>query len=127
MRWKVKAEDEQEEEVKDEQEEHEGTIWGWLPADESDYFPEEPEEEGGQPGPLWRVHFSDDKISSADLDEEDIKEALKMHSSWSQSRAEKDLSQDDGKDKSAARMSVDSSEFRDVVALNDDGTVLHSH
>lgn len=34
--------------------------------------------------------------------------------------------QDDGKDESAARMSVDSSEFIRAEALNDDGTVQHS-
>ena len=50
---------------------HEGTVWGWLPAEESEYFPDEPEEAGGKPGPLWRVKFSED-IIDADLDEREL-------------------------------------------------------
>jgi hypothetical protein len=37
-----------------------GVVWGWLPANESEYFPDEPEENGGKPGPLRRVKFSDE-------------------------------------------------------------------
>ena len=70
-----------------EEKEHEGTIWGWLPADESDYFL--PKEEGGEPGPLWRVKFSAD-IMDADLDENEMVRALKMYSEWRKRRAEKD-------------------------------------
>jgi hypothetical protein len=46
-------------------------VWGWLPAEESEYFPDEKEEAGGKPGPLWRVKFSKD-IMDADLDEREL-------------------------------------------------------
>ena len=59
-----------------EQHEDEACIWGYLPADESDFFPDKPENEGGQPGPLWRIKFSDPKIMPADLDEEELACAL---------------------------------------------------
>jgi len=58
-----------------EEEEHEGTVWGWLPAEESDYYPDTPEDEGGEPAPLWRVNFRPD-IGCADLDEQEIAEAV---------------------------------------------------
>jgi hypothetical protein len=46
---------------------HEGTVWGWLPAEESGYyFPEEPKEAGGNPRPRWRVKFGID-ITDADI------------------------------------------------------------
>ena len=59
-----------------EQHEDEACIWGYLPADESDFFPDKPEHQGGQPGPLWRIKFSDPKIMPADLDEEELACAL---------------------------------------------------
>ena len=62
-----------------EAEEHEGTVWGWLPAEESDYYPDKPEEEGGEPGPLWRVKFRHD-IESADLDQQEVDKAVDMYS-----------------------------------------------
>jgi hypothetical protein len=46
-------------------------VWGWLPAEESEYFPDESEEAGGKPGPLWRVKFSED-IVDADFDQREL-------------------------------------------------------
>ena len=56
--------------------EREGTIWGYLPPEESNYFPNKPEEQGGLPRPLWRVKFSGD-ILPVNLDERKLAEALK--------------------------------------------------
>jgi hypothetical protein len=47
-------------EVKDVIREQNDVVWGWLPANESEYSPDEPEENGGKPGPLRRVKFSDE-------------------------------------------------------------------
>jgi hypothetical protein len=55
--------------------EQNGVVWGWLPANESEYFPDEPEEKGGKPGPLWRVKFSAD-IMPCDLNAQDLAKAL---------------------------------------------------
>ena len=55
--------------------EREGTIWGYLPSEESNYFPDKPEEKGGLPRPLWRVKFSGD-ILPVNLDERKLAEAL---------------------------------------------------
>ena len=63
--------------------EREGTVWGWLPAEESEYFPEFLEE--GQPGPLWRVKFSSD-IAPADLDEIEMEHALNSYREWRRCR-----------------------------------------
>ena len=61
VRWGVATPGDEEVEL------HEGTVWGWLPAEESGYyFPEEPEEAGGNPRPLWRVKFGID-ITDADI------------------------------------------------------------
>jgi hypothetical protein len=57
---------------------HQGTVWGWLPAEESEYFQGEPEDKAGKPGPLWRVTFSDD-IMPADLDERELEQALQQY------------------------------------------------
>jgi len=58
---------------------HQGTVWGWLPAEESEYFHDEPEDKAGlKPGPLWRVTFSDD-IMPADLDERELAQALQQY------------------------------------------------
>ena len=65
VRWGVATPGDEEVEL------HEGTVWGWLPAEESEYFPDEPEEAGGKPGPLWRVKFSEE-IIDADLDEREL-------------------------------------------------------
>ena len=59
--------------------EHEGTVWGWLPADESDYFPDKLGEEGGVSGPLWRIEFGDGIEGKTDLNEKDMEKALKMY------------------------------------------------
>jgi hypothetical protein len=62
--------------------EQEGEVWGWLPADESEYFPDEPEEKGGKPGPLWRVKFTTGEISDinpADLDQTELNKALELY------------------------------------------------
>ncbi len=56
----------------------EGTVWGWLPAEESEYFKDEPEDKGGKPVPLWRVMFSAD-IFPADLDESELAQALQQY------------------------------------------------
>lgn len=69
----------------------EGTVWGWLPANESDYYPEKSKQEPGaavqlahEPVPLWRVKFRTDigddldaQEIFADLEEYQIEEALK--------------------------------------------------
>jgi hypothetical protein len=58
--------------------EQNGVVWGWLPANESEYFPDEPEEKGGKPEPLWRVTFSAD-IMPCDLDAQELAKALELH------------------------------------------------
>jgi hypothetical protein len=59
--------------------EQDGIVWGWLPANESDYYMQhEPEEKGGKPKPLWRVKFSAD-IMSCDLDEHELAKALRLY------------------------------------------------
>ncbi len=59
--------------------EQDGVVWGWLPANESEYYMQhEPEEKGGKPKPLWRVKFSAD-IMPCDLDEHELAKALEFY------------------------------------------------
>ena len=55
--------------------EREGTIWGYLPPEESNYFLHKLEEQGGVPRPLWRVKFSGD-VLPVNLDETKLAQAL---------------------------------------------------
>jgi hypothetical protein len=59
--------------------EQNGVVWGWLPANESEYFPDEPEEKGGKPGPLWRVKFRSSTIMPCDLDAHELAKALELY------------------------------------------------
>eukprot|EP00277_Geminigera_cryophila_P004844 CAMPEP_0179424606 /NCGR_PEP_ID=MMETSP0799-20121207/11688_1 /TAXON_ID=46947 /ORGANISM="Geminigera cryophila, Strain CCMP2564" /LENGTH=425 /DNA_ID=CAMNT_0021199089 /DNA_START=171 /DNA_END=1445 /DNA_ORIENTATION=+ len=77
---------------------HEGTVWGWLPANESEYYPNVPEDKGGVPLPLWRVKFSMD-INDADLDENELAKALEKFRTKDAHAAEK------GKKKNKSRES----------------------
>eukprot|EP00960_Hanusia_phi_P043360 756013-Hanusia_phi.AAC.6 len=61
-----------------------GKIWGWLPTAEADYtgvFSEEPE-------PLWRMTFDDHQCGTADLDQNELAEAIKNFEEYGESKPE---------------------------------------
>jgi hypothetical protein len=56
-----------------------GTVSGWLPAAESDYYPDGDDK---PPQPLWRIRFDDPKTAPADLDWQELEAALAARREW---------------------------------------------
>jgi hypothetical protein len=50
-----------------------GRVFGWLPAEEADFK----SEETGQPAALWRVKFDDRNVTSQDLEEHEVRAAMR--------------------------------------------------
>mmetsp|Transcript_2838 Transcript_2838/g.6442 ORF Transcript_2838/g.6442 Transcript_2838/m.6442 type:complete len:448 (+) Transcript_2838:250-1593(+) len=64
------------------------TVWGWLPAGESNF-----NEESGLPAALWRVRFDNTAFGDQDLEESEVHDSWALYKKWT---AEEELRADQG-------------------------------